>query len=155
MSVDRKFEVVRPTLDRLNRAPLDINNVALLNPNSVSPLALVDGELVAMVAGGKLDRASDGTVPSFFSIDDRGDATVQATRKLTVIMGGGSFLCNTVIFDSSLGTRGAKLQQGTVTVESLSRSGLIAQSGSGLILGYVMKLPSENSGKLQVFVSFN
>lgn len=154
MSVDRKFSIVRPTLDRLVRMPLEVANTALLNPNSTSPLALVDGELVSIDTTGKWARATAATVPSFFCIDDRGDYGVQASRKLTAIVGGGAFIADTVIFDSTLTTLGTALKWGTVTVESLSRSGLVAQAGSGIILGYIMKVSAINGGKLQIVQTF-
>lgn len=149
MSVDRKFNIVRPTLDRLVRMPLEVANVLLLNPNSLSPLALVDGELVQIDTAGKWARATDAAAPSFFCIDDRGDYGVQATRKLTAVIGGGSFLADTVLFDSALTTIGTAVKWGTVSIEGVSRSCLVPQSGSGLILGYVMKPSAINGSKLQ------
>jgi hypothetical protein len=154
MSVDRKFEVIAPSLDRLVRKPLEVANTSLLNPNSTSPLALVDGELV-QISTGKWDRASSATAPAFFSIEDRGDYGVQASRKLSVIAGGGSFWCNTVIFNSGLTTAGVAVMYGAVTIEGLSRAGLIAHTSTNLVLGYVMKPAAINNSKLQVFVTCN
>lgn len=149
MSVDRKFEVLRPTLDRLCRAPLEVANKALLNPSSTSPLALVDGELVSLDSTGKWIRTTSATIPAFFNIEDRGDTGVQASGKLAAIVGGGSFWANTVIYDDTTLVVGSPLMWGTVTVESLARSGVLLRTGSNLILGYVLKLPANNGGKLQ------
>jgi hypothetical protein len=149
MAVDRKFEIVRPTLDRLVRVPLEVANTALLNPNSTSPLALCDGELVQLDSSYKWARASDAAKPSFFVIDDRGDTGVQAARKLTAVMAGGSFLANTVFFNSGLTTVGTAVMYGDVTVESQTRAGLIAHTGSNVIIGYVTKLAAVNNSKLQ------
>lgn len=147
--LDRKFEIVRPSLDRLVVAPVEVNDNALLNPLSTSPLALVDGELVQPTTTGKFIRATDASAPSWFCVDDRGDYGVQAMRKLSVVMGGGAFVGNTLIFNSGLTTIGAKLMMGTVTIDTLGRTGLVAQSGSNVILGYVLKTATLNGGKLQ------
>ncbi len=154
MSVDRKFEVLRPTLDRLVRASIEVGQLGLLNPLGVSPVPLVDGELVQMV-GGKFVRATNAALPSFFSLEDRGDAGVQATRKLSAIVGGGSYWINTVLFDATLTTEGAPVKLGSVTIEGIPRAALVAQGGTGLILGYVMKPASINGGRLQVMVTAN
>ena len=71
MPVDRKFEVLRPTLDRLVRASIEVGNLGLVNPLNVSPAPLVDGELLQMV-GGKWVRATDPALPAFFNLEDRG-----------------------------------------------------------------------------------
>lgn len=154
MSVDRKFEVLRPTLDRLVRASLEIGNLALVNPLGITPVPLVDGELVQLV-GGKLVRATDGAKPAFFQIDDRGDIQNQASRKLSIICGGGAFWVNTPLFDAALTTEGAPVKVGSVTIEGQARAGLVAQGGTGIILGYVMKPAALNGGLLQVYVTAN
>jgi hypothetical protein len=152
MSVDRKFEVLRPTLDRLVRTSMEVGQLGLINPVSVSPLPLVDGELVQIV-GGKLVRATDAAQPSFFWIEDRGDAGIQATRKGAIICGGGGFWVNTPLFHASLTTEGAPVKLGAVTIEGASRAGLVAHGGTGLLLGYVMKPAALNGGRLQVLVT--
>jgi hypothetical protein len=87
-------------------------------------------------------------------IDDRGDTGVQASKKLTAIQGGGGFLCDTVVFDTAIVTRGVPVMYGAVTLEG-SRAGLIAHTGSNIVIGYTMKVAAENGGKLQVFVTLN
>lgn len=152
MSVDRKFEILRPTWDRLVRASIEVGQLGLVNPLGVSPIPLVDGELVAMV-GGKWVRATDAAVPSFFQLEDRGDIGVQATRKMSAVVGGGGFWINTVLFNSGLTTEGAPVKLGSVTVEGVARAGLVAHAGSGLLLGYVMKPAALNGGRLQVLIT--
>lgn len=154
MSADRKFEVLRPTLDRLVRSSQEVGNLGLTNPIGSSPVPLVDGELVQMV-GGKWVRATDATKPSFFWLEDRGDAGVQASRKGAAIVGGGNFWINTVLFDTALTTEGTAVKFGSVTVEGIARAGLVAQGGSGIITGYVMKPAAVNGGRLQILVTFN
>lgn len=148
--VDRKFAVLHPTLDRLCRPALKIDNTALLNPNSTSPLALVDGELCQLTATGTVTRATDEAKPSWFCIDDRGDTGVQAARKLTLIMAGGAFIANTVLFNSGLTTVGAKVMFGSVTIDVAGRAGLIAHTGSNVVVGYVLKVAAANGGLLQI-----
>lgn len=154
MSVDRKFEVLRPTLDRLVRASIEVGNLGLINPVGVSPIPLVDGELVQMV-GGKWVRATDAALPAFFNLEDRGDAGIQATRKMSAIVGGGAFWINTVLFNAGLTTEGVAVKLGSVTIEGVARAGLVAQAGTGLIIGYVMKPAALNQGRLQVMVTRN
>jgi hypothetical protein len=155
MSVDRKFEVINPSsLDKLTRKSIEVGSLGLISPLGVTPVPLVDGELVQMVQG-KLVRATDATKPSFFALEDRGDLGVQVSRKLSIIAGGGNFWANTVLFDPTLTTEGVALKLGTVTIEGVARAALIAQGGSGLILGYVAKPAAINSGKLQVLITFN
>ena len=153
MSVDRKFEVLRPTLDRLVRTSIEVGDLGLINPLGVTPVPLVDGELVQMV-GGKLVRATDAARPSFFSLEDRGDAGVQATRHMAAIVGGGGFWINTVLFNAGLTTEGAPVGLGSVTIEGVARAGLIAHA-TGIIIGYVMKPAALNGGRLQVLVTAN
>lgn len=155
MSVDRKFEILRPSMDRLSRLPLEVANLGLINPTSTSPLALVDGEVVQIDTAGKWARATDATKPSHVVIDERGDYGIQASRKLTAVVGGGNFIANTVIFNSGLTTLGTPVKFGSVTIETLARAGLVDQAGSGIILGYVMKVAAVNGGKLQVLWTFN
>jgi hypothetical protein len=154
MSVDRKFEVLRPTLDRLVRASIEVGNLGLINPVGASPIPLVDGELLQMV-GGKWVRATDAALPSFFNLEDRGDAGIQATRKMSAIVGGGAFWINTVLFNAGLTTEGVAVKLGSVTIEGVARAGLVAHGGTGLIIGYVMKPAALNQGRLQVMVTRN
>lgn len=153
MSVDRKFEILRPSWDRLVRASIEVGNAGLINPLSSAPVPLVDGELVQMV-GGKFVRATDATKPSFFQLEDRGDAGVQATRHISAVCGGGAFWINTVLFHAGLTTEGAAVQLGSVTIEGVARAGLVAAT-TGLIIGYVMKPAALNGGRLQVLVTAN
>jgi len=151
-SYDRKFEVVQPTLDRLIRKPLEASDVKLLDPTSTSPVALIQGELVQLDASYKWNRGSDATKPSFFTIEDRGDYGVQASRKLSAIMGGGAFECDTIVYNPAIVAVGAGVQQGTVNNSlsgSVNRSGLVASAG-GIIIGYVTRPAATNGGLLRI-----
>lgn len=151
-SYDRKFAVVQPTLDRLSRKTLEVSDTRLLDPNNVAVVPLIDGELVFVDATYKWIRATDAAKPSFFTIEDRGDYGVQASRKLSAIMGGGAFECDTIVYNTGLTTLGAGVQLGTVNNSlsgSVNRSGLIASAG-GLVIGYVMRTAATNGGLLRI-----
>jgi hypothetical protein len=155
-SFDRKFEIVLPTLDRLSRMPLEVNDLGLINPQGTSPVPLIDGELVFLSSTGKYIRATDPTVPSFFVIEDRGDYGVQASRKMSAVIGPHGFVANTLVFDPvTVTTLGQALMLGTVNnaaVGSVNRAGLVAQTGTNRRLGFVLRLPATNRNLLQ-FIS--
>jgi hypothetical protein len=155
-SFDRKFEIILPTLDRLMRMPLEVSDLGLINPNGTSPVPLIDGELVFVDANFKWVRATDPTLPSFFIIEDRGDYGVQASRKMSAIVGP-SFVADTIVFDTAIASLGQALDMGTVNnaaVGSVNRSGLVAHAGSNKILGYVMRLPASNGNRLRFIQTF-
>lgn len=152
-SYDRKFEIILPTLDRLSRMPLEVADLGLLNPQSTSPVPLIDGELVTVDATFKWARATDASKPSFFSIEDRGDYGVQASRKLSAITSPGmNFWADTVVFDTALVTLGQAVMLGTVNNTlsgSVNRAGLIAHTGTNFKLGWVMRLAAVNGNRLR------
>lgn len=151
-SYDRKFQVVQPSLDKLSRKPLEVADIRLLDPYNTAVVPLIQGELMQVDSTYKWARASNAAAPSFFNIEDRGDFGVQASRKLSVIMGGGAFECDTVVYNVALTTVGAAVQLGTVNNTlsgSVNRSGLIASAG-GLVIGYVMKPAATNGGLLRI-----
>lgn len=151
-SYDRKFEVIQPTLDRLVRKPLEVADLRLLDPTNVAVVPLIAGELVQLDSTYKWIRAATFTQPSFFSVEDRGDYGVQASRKLSAIMGGGAFECDTIVYNTGLTTVGAAVQGGVVN-NSLSggvnRAGLVASAG-GVVLGYVTRVAALNNGLLRI-----
>ena len=148
---DRRFEVVRPSLDKLTRATLEVSDTRILDPNSTSPVALIDGEFLQEDATYKLIRATDagGSLlrPSFATIEWRGDAGVQAGRKLATLMHG-SYTADTAVFDTALTALGAKLQVGAVTIGGLARCGLIAAT-TGFVIGYSTRVAGSNGGRLR------
>jgi hypothetical protein len=149
-SYDRKFEVIQPSLDRLTRKPLEVADLSLLNPTN--PLSFIPGELVAIDGTYKYIRATVATAPSFFCIEDRGDYGVQASRKMSAIMGGGAFECDTIVYNTALVSVGAAVQLGVVNnslSNSVNRSGLVASAG-GLVLGYITRPAATNGGLLRI-----
>jgi hypothetical protein len=151
-SYDRKFEVIQPTLDRLVRKPLEVADLRLLDPTNTVVVPLIPGELVFLDSTYKWIRATDAAKPSFFSIEDRGDYGVQASRKLSAIMGGGAFECDTIVYNTAIVTVGAAVQLGTVNNSlsgTVNRAGLVASAG-GLVLGYVTRPAATNGGLLRI-----
>ncbi len=150
-SYDRKFAIVRPTLDRLNRHPLEVSDTRLLDPLNTAVVPLIDGELVQINADYKYARATTATVPSYFVIEDRGDYGVQASRKLSALMGP-SFLADTIVYDTALTTLGAAVGLGSVNNAlsgSVARAGLVA-AASNLVIGYITRVAANNGGLLQI-----
>ena len=153
---DRKFAVVQPTLDRLVRKPLEVTDTRLLDPTNGSVVPLIDGELVQLTSDYKWNRGSDTSKPAFFTIEDRGDYGVQASRKLSAIMGGGAFECDTIVFDTALTTLGAAVEAGAVNNSlsgSVARWGLVAHS-AGIIIGYITRPALGNNGLLRILQTF-
>lgn len=151
-SFDRKFEVIQPTLDRLIRKPLEVSDLRLLDPTNTVVVPLIPGELVQLDSTYKWIRAAAAAQPSFFSVEDRGDYGVQASRKLSAIMGGGAFECDTIVYNTGLTTVGAAVQFGVVNNSlsgSVNRAGLVASAG-GLVLGYITRPAAVNGGLLRI-----
>lgn len=150
-SFDRQFEVVRPSLDKLTRANLEVADTRILDPQSTSPLALIDGEFMQEDGNYKMIRTIDGggsvDRPSYATIEWRGDYGVQASRKLAILRVGG-YEADTLVFNSGLTTLGAAVQVGSVTLGGGARSGLVASAG-GFIIGYITRVAASNGGRLR------
>lgn len=150
-SFDRQFEVIMPSLDRLVRKPLEVADTRLLDPTNSAVVPLIDGELVQVNASYQWARGSSTSSPAHFTIEDRGDYGVQASRKLSAILLGG-FEADTVVFDSGVTTLGAPLMLGTVNDAlsgSVNRAGLIAHTSTNVVIGYVMRPHASNNNKLR------
>lgn len=152
---DRKFEIIQPTLDRLMRKPLEVADLGLLNPTGTSPVPLIDGEIVQVNSSYKWARGTDAAKPGFFCIEDRGDYGVQASRKLSAVLGP-TFEADTVVFDTAIATLGQALVAGAVNNSlsgSVARWGLVP-AGAGIVIGYVMRLPANNGNRLRFIQTF-
>jgi hypothetical protein len=145
---DRQFEVIKPDLSMLYRDSIEVADQGLLNPESTSPPALIDGEFVQINAAGQLIRATSLTQLSFAYLEDRGDYGAQAARKGSILRIGG-YVANTIAFDAALTTLGAPVMHGDLTIGALTRRGLIAHASTNLVIGYVTKLAAANGGRLQ------
>lgn len=149
---DRRFEVVFPTSwDRLMRPAMDVADKDLLNPNVASPkVPLMDGEFLTENSEYKLVRATDYSpvIPAYAYLEWRGDMGVQASGK-GAILKGGTYEADTIVFDGTSLLHHSKLMVGAVTVGGLVRSGLVLQTGSNFVVGYVTKLAASNGGRLR------
>jgi hypothetical protein len=147
---DRRFEVVYPTgWDRLMRPSMEVADKDLLNPNVASPkVPLMDGEFLTENSSYKLIRATDPAAPSYAWLEWRGDMGVQGGGRGAVLKGG-SYEADTIVFDSTSLVLHSRLMVGSCTVDGLTRSGLVLQTASNLILGYVTRLPASNGGRLR------
>jgi hypothetical protein len=152
-SYDRKFSVIQPGIDRLQRTPLEVADLGLVNPTGTSPVPLIDGELVTFDTSFKWARATDAAIPSFFVIEDRGDYGVQVSRKMSALTSPGmNFMADTIVYNTGLTTLGTKVMLGSVSNSlsgSVTRSGLIAFT-AGVCLGYVIRTPATNGGLLRI-----
>lgn len=150
-SYDRKFEVLFPSLDRLVRRPLVVANTGLVDPNGTSPVPLIDGEFVAIDTNEKYIRATDPTKLAYACIEWRGAYEVQSSKRMSALAVGG-YIADTIVFDTGLTTLGAAVMIGTVNntnVGSVNRTGLVAQTSTNLVIGYVVKLAASNGGLLR------
>lgn len=152
---DRKFEIVKPDLSALIREALPPSAAGLIDPLGTSPVPLIDGELVQHNTSYQWARGTDAAAPSFFVLDDRGDPGILAARKLTAILGGPSFVCKTLVYDTALTTLYAKVGGGAVNnslTGSLARWGLVA-AGGNWPLGVILKAASSADNRLTVFIT--
>jgi len=146
---DKRFEVVRPTSwDHLLRAAMEVADKDLLNPNVSGKVPLIDGEFVTEDSAYKLVRGSDSATPAYAYLEWRGALEVQGSGKAAIIKGG-SYEADTIVYDSTSLALHSKLMHGNCTVGGSTRRGLILQTGSNLVIGYVTKLPAINGGRLR------
>lgn len=155
-SYDRKFEIVKPDLEYLIREVRSPAVDGLVIPDGTSPVPLIDGELVQFNSEGKYARMTDATAPSFFVLDERGAPVVRSARKFTAIMGGSSFFCRTIVYDTALTTLNARVGAGAVNNSlsgTVARTGLIAAS-TNWVLGVIIEVASAaNGNRLGVFIT--
>lgn len=146
-----KFEVVRPSLDALTRMVLPMADTALLDPTNAIPL--IAGEFLQINSQYQWMRAASPTALAFCNIEDQGDYGVQGAGKVTCLAGG-TYEANTLVFDTALTTLGAPVMLGTVNNDltgEVDRSGLIAHTGTNLVIGFVSRVASNNGNKLRFF----
>lgn len=144
---DRKFEILTP-LDKLNTRDLEVAQAGLLDPNSTSPLALIDGELLELTSTGKAFQRSTSTeLPAWFCFAWRGATEHQVSRK-TVVIWHGSFEADTLVFDGTSVVVGSPLMSGNVTLGG-TRRGLILRTSTNTVIGYALRLAANNGGRLR------
>ena len=152
---DRQFEIIQPAdLNHVIRYPLPPASMALINPED--PTSLIDGELVQINAEGKYIRATTASQPSFLVFDERGHPVVRTAKRLSAILGGASFYCRTLVYDTALTTIGAGVGLGTVNnslTGSVNRAGFVAVA-SNYRLGTILRVASPaNGNRLEVLVT--
>jgi hypothetical protein len=138
------FELV-DDVQSLRRRDFPVADRTLVNPTNANPL--MDGEFMNLNASYQLIRGANGSL-GFGLFVEKGRFDVQAIGKVTVLMGG-TYEADTRVFTASGLTLGGKLQiSASVTVDTLTKSGL-ANYSSGEVVGYVTRLPANNGGKLR------
>jgi hypothetical protein len=138
------FELVTE-LQALIRRDFYLANKSLGNPTDSNPL--MDGEFLKLDTAYKLVRAGDGEL-GWAVFMEKGRYDVQALGKTTILFAG-TYEADTRVFTTSGLTLGGKLQvSASVTVDSLTKTGL-ANYSAGEVVGYVTRLPANNGGKLR------
>jgi hypothetical protein len=142
----QNFELVSE-LQALLRRDFPVANPALINPTNANPL--MDGEFLSLDSSYKLIRAADGSL-GFALFMEKGRFDVQAmSGKKTMVLFGGTYEADTRVFTAASLTLLGQLQiSASVTVDTLTKSGL-ANYSSGEVVGYVTRLPANNGGRLR------
>ena len=138
------FRLVTP-VERVERKDLKLADTALANPNNANPL--LDGEFLEYDANYKGVRAG-GSILCWAVWSERGRSDVQALRQVpTLYMG--TYEADTVIMDPAGPiSLGDPLMVTNVTIDTLTKSGLKKWT-TGLVIGYVTRIPSANNQKLR------
>jgi len=138
------FELVTDVQDLIRR-DFTVADPTIVNPTNSNPL--LDGEFVALNSSYQLVRAGTGGL-GFAVFAERGRFDVQALGKTTVLFAK-PYEADTRIFTAAGLTLGGALKiSSSVTYDSQTRSGLVAYD-SGIVLGYVTRLPANNGSKLR------
>ena len=140
------FELVTD-VQMLRRRNFEAVTRAILSPDNANPL--IDGEFVALSGtASKVDRAGNG-VFAYVVWDEKGRYDVQALGKVTVLHGGGGYEADTRVFTAAgLALGAALMTSASVTVDTLTKSGLALYT-SGVVIGYVTRMPAYNGGRLR------
>ena len=138
------FELVTDVQDLIRR-DFTVGDQTIINPFNVNPL--LDGEWVALNSAYQVVRAATGVL-GFAVFAERGRFDVQAIGKTTVLFAK-PYEADTRIFTAAGLTLGGPLKiSSTVSYNGNTNSGLIAYD-TGIIIGYVTRLPANNGGKLR------
>ena len=135
-------------VEKLERRDFPVVDRTILNPNGANPL--LDGEFMELDATQpkKVIRAT-GDKLSWAVFGERGRTDVQALRKVPLLYMG-AYEADTLIMDATAMAHGDPLMVDDVTIDSLTKSGLKTHGGgTELVIGYVLRLPSQNGQKLR------
>ena len=139
------FRLVTP-VERVDRKDMNLADRTLIVPSNANPL--LDGEWLEYDAAKKAIR-SGGLSLSWAVWAERGRSDTQALGKCPVLYMG-TYEADTTIFDATALTPGAPLMVGDVTIDTLTKSGLLLHGGGAqLVVGYVTRLPAINGAKLR------
>ena len=133
----------------IHRRPFELAAPAVLDPTSVSPVPLVEGEFLELDASYKMARGAGApaTVPSYAYFAEQGRADTQAVQKGPFLYMG-SYEADTLIMDATGLQMGDKLEASGVTIATLARRGLV-EFTTGYVIGVVTRLPANNNGYLR------
>ncbi len=136
-------------VERLERRDFPVSDRSILNPNGANPL--LDGEFMELHATTptKVIRAG-GDKLSWAVFAERGRSDTQAIGKVPLLYMG-AYEADTLIMDAAGPLlHGDPLMVDDVTIGILTKSGLKKHGGGGeLVVGYVLRLPSQNGQKLR------
>jgi hypothetical protein len=142
------FRLVTP-LEKIERQDFPVSDRSILNPNGANPL--LDGEFMEFYsANPKVVVRAGGDIPCFVVFAERGRSDTQAVGKVPLLLMG-TYIADTLIMDDTAMVHGGPLMVDDVTIDSLTKSGLKHNplTGSELVVGYVMRLPTANGNKLR------
>lgn len=133
----------------IHRRPFELADPAVLDPTSVSPVPLVEGEFLQLSAAYKMERGgvSPSVVPSYAYFAEQGRYETQAIQKGPFLYMG-NYEADTLIMDATGLSLGSLVEVRNVTVSSLVRKGLMIAS-TGYVVGHVTRLPANNGGYLR------
>jgi len=137
----------------INRRPFELADPAVLDPTSVSPVPLVEGEFLQLDTAYKMARgAGDALVPSYAFFAEQGRYETQAIQKGPFLYMG-EYEADTLIMDATGVTLGMMLIVADVTIATLARRGLArwpaVPVGGEYAIGHVTRLPANNGGYLR------
>jgi hypothetical protein len=135
-------------VEKVERRDFPVADRSILNPNGANPL--LDGEFMELDATTptKVIRAA-GLKLSWAVFAERGRSDTQAVGKVPLLYLG-AYEADTLIMSSAGLGHGDPLMVDDVTIGVLTKSGLKKHGGGAdLIVGYCLRLPSQNGNKLR------
>lgn len=141
------FRLISP-VEKIERRDFPVADRSILNPNGANPL--LDGEFMELdaTAPNKVIRAA-GLKLSWAVFAERGRSDTQATGKVPLLYIGAYEADTLIMSDAGLG-HGDPLMVDDVTIGVLTKSGLKKHGGGAdLVIGYVLRTPAQNGGKLR------
>lgn len=135
-------------VEKVERRDFPVADRSILNPNGANPL--LDGEFMELDATtpSKVIRAG-GLKLSWAVYAERGRSDTQAIGKVPLLYMG-VYEADTLIMDATGLAHGDPLMVDDVTISALTKSGLKKHGGGAdLVVGYVLRLPSQNGNKLR------